>query len=488
MAARSVRAHALHDPRYTRAVQREDGVVASALRGRRDRRGRAACGRDRGVFTAAERAYARVEVRPGAPPRRAPGRQARGRAGSWARASTRGHRGPAGARRTAPPVALGRGPRRASRRSAPTRALVSLTHGRDPRRRRRSCCSRPSEPIPARRPAPAAARRASSRCGAALYLALAPAGDEAPHPFNQDRNAVWLEHRWLERDHSPAEMDALFSGSREPRHPLRLPPPDPLRRRRPPSGPQPRADAGLPAVGPPRRAGDEGPALGRRPPRRLPAASAPARWTSPTSASGSASSPSAAASSTRASTAIHVNVEPVDDGNVDFLALLRALRTAVGGDRILSLSAIRPGPFALPVAPNFFWTPAYYARVGGRRRPDRRHGLRHRAAHGAASTSATRPGPRHRHLGAGRPTSSRARVLLGMPTYDETGLMHRAGVETPGQRHRRDRRGPARSRRGRDLRRRRPLRRVDDRRRRLGRLRALWRGSREPDGVEPPKR
>jgi hypothetical protein len=26
---------------------------------------------------------------------------------------------------------------------------------------------------------------------------------------------------------------------------------------------------------------------------------------------------------------------------------------------------------------------------------------------------------------------SRARVLLGIPTYDETGLMHRAGVETP---------------------------------------------------------
>ena len=45
---------------------------------------------------------------------------------------------------------------------------------------------------------------------------------------------------------------------------------------------------------------------------------------------------------------IHVNVEPVDDGNVEFLALLRALRTAVGPDRMLSLSAIRPGPDRAP--------------------------------------------------------------------------------------------------------------------------------------------
>ena len=76
---------------------------------------------------------------------------------------------------------------------------------------------------------------------------------------------------------------------------------------------------------------------------------------------------------------IHLNVEPVDDGNDDFLALLRALRTAVGPDQILSLSAIRPGPFAIPAAPNFLWTPAYYAPRGRHRRPDRGHGLRHRA-------------------------------------------------------------------------------------------------------------
>src|SRR5262245_10578892 len=45
-----------------------------------------------------------------------------------------------------------------------------------------------------------------------LYVGYAPAGDAAPHPFNHDRNAVWLEHRWLERDHDQSEMEALLSG------------------------------------------------------------------------------------------------------------------------------------------------------------------------------------------------------------------------------------------------------------------------------------
>ncbi len=61
---------------------------------------------------------------------------------------------------------------------------------------------------------------------------------------------------------------------------------------------------------------------------------------------------------------IHLNVEPVDDGNVDFLALLRALRTAVGAGRVLSLvgdpaRAVR----ACRSRPNFVWSPEYYARV-----------------------------------------------------------------------------------------------------------------------------
>ena len=43
------------------------------------------------------------------------------------------------------------------------------------------------------------------------WLTRTPANDDRSHPFNQDRNAVWLEHRWLEREHSDAEQEALFS-------------------------------------------------------------------------------------------------------------------------------------------------------------------------------------------------------------------------------------------------------------------------------------
>jgi hypothetical protein len=42
------------------------------------------------------------------------------------------------------------------------------------------------------------------------WLAWAPAGDSDPHPFNHDRNAVWLEHRWLERAHDEGAMTALL--------------------------------------------------------------------------------------------------------------------------------------------------------------------------------------------------------------------------------------------------------------------------------------
>ena len=45
------------------------------------------------------------------------------------------------------------------------------------------------------------------------------------------------------------------------------------------------------------------------------------------------------------------------------IARLRALRPALGPGRVLSLSAVRPAPFSLPLAPNFVWSPAYYARV-----------------------------------------------------------------------------------------------------------------------------
>jgi hypothetical protein len=46
--------------------------------------------------------------------------------------------------------------------------------------------------------------------GLAAYIGYAPAGDASPHPFNHDRNAVWLEHRWLEKPQPPEQVQALF--------------------------------------------------------------------------------------------------------------------------------------------------------------------------------------------------------------------------------------------------------------------------------------
>ncbi|HVQ29711.1 MAG TPA: glycoside hydrolase family 18 protein, partial [Vicinamibacteria bacterium] len=127
---------------------------------------------------------------------------------------------------------------------------------------------------------------------------------------------------------------------------------------------------------------------------------------------------------------IHLNIEPVGDGSDEYLALLRALRTAVGPDRILSLSAIRPSPFAIPAAPNFLWTTDYYRRVAAvadqivvmaydTALPTQSLYRRYVAYAAQAGTEAI--------LKAHSP----ARLLMGVPTYDETGMMHRAGVETP---------------------------------------------------------
>jgi hypothetical protein len=126
---------------------------------------------------------------------------------------------------------------------------------------------------------------------------------------------------------------------------------------------------------------------------------------------------------------IHLNVEPVDDGNVEFLSLLRALRTAIGPERILSLSAIRPGPVRLPFAPNFLWTRGYYARIAE---------VADQVVVMAYDTALPTPTLYRRYLSyvalsltTRLASSGRARVLVGIPTYDETGLMHRGSVETP---------------------------------------------------------
>ena len=262
---------------------------------------------------------------------------------------------------------------------------------------------------------------------AGVYVAYAPYGDTDAHPFNQDRNAVWLEHRWLEKPHSVEEMEQMFrfldhhgivyayphlipfdSAGRLPLH----------------NREQMRAFLAsarrvapnmklLPWVGGLRvgykrsRAGtiDLGD-LGQR--QRM---VAECRGLMDEGFDG-----------------IHVNVEPIANGDDDYLALLRALRTAVGTG-ILSLSATRPGPLAPAFAPNFFWTADYYARIAD---------SADQVVLMTYDTAIPTPGLYRRYVAYAAATvtanlarSHRTRVLVGIPTYDETGLMHRKGVETP---------------------------------------------------------
>jgi len=262
---------------------------------------------------------------------------------------------------------------------------------------------------------------------ACLYVAFAPYGDLAPHPFNQNRNAVWLEHRWLEKPHSVEEMEQLFrfldhhgvvyayphlipfdSAGRLPLH----------------NREQMRAFLAtarqvapnmkvLPWVG--------GLRVGykRSKPGTIDLADLGQRQRMVAECRGLMD---------EGFDGIHVNVEPVANGDDDYLALLRALRAAVGTG-ILSLSATRPGPMAPAFAPNFFWTADYYARIAE---------TADQVVLMTYDTAIPTPALYRRYVGyaaamvtADLARSSRARVLVGIPTYKDSGLMHRKGVETP---------------------------------------------------------
>jgi len=261
------------------------------------------------------------------------------------------------------------------------------------------------------------------------WVALSPAGDAAPHPFNQDRNAVWLEHRWLERAHDDREVGDML-GALQARgvayvypHVIpfdregKLPPHDREQMRRflevaRRVAPEMKV---LPWVG--------GLRVGYKRTRAgtLDLADLAQRQRIVAECRGLID---------EGFQGVHLNIEPVDDGNDDFLALLRALRTAVGDDNVLSLSAIKPGPVHLPLAPNFFWTADYYARVGE---------LADQIVVMAYDTGIPTPSLYRRYLAyvSGRlsrtlgDAHSRARVLVGVPTYAGAGIMHRAGVENP---------------------------------------------------------
>jgi hypothetical protein len=283
------------------------------------------------------------------------------------------------------------------------------------------------------RPAALVGRLVAAAAAAAgaglLYLAYAPAGDSAPHPFNHDRNAVWLEHRWLERTHTTEEMTALFRKLRARGVAYVYPhliPFSPAGELPPRDRDQIRAflDAAhaaapdlkiLPWIGGLRagyrrqRAGTiELADLAQR--QRI---VAEVRGLIDEGFDG-----------------IHLDVEPVDDGNVDFLAMLRAIRPAVGADHVFSLAATRPAPVGLPRAPNFAWSPDYYARVAA---------SVDQIVIMAYDTALPTPALYRRYVqwaaasvaGALSASGSQARVLMGIPTYESYGFMHRAGIETP---------------------------------------------------------
>jgi hypothetical protein len=265
--------------------------------------------------------------------------------------------------------------------------------------------------------------------GGLLWLAFAPVGDTAPHPFNHDRNAVWLEHRWLERPHPEAEMEALFSRLRSRGIGYAYPhliPFDAAGRLPPHDREQMRAFLAtgrrvapelrvLPWIGGLRKG------WRRQRPGTVERADLAQRQRLVAEARGLVD---------EGFDGVHLNVEPVDDGNDEFLALLRALRTAVGPGHVLSIAAIRPAPMGLPRAPNFVWSPGYYARVAA---------IVDQIVIMAYDTALPTPASYRRYVrwaarsvaGALDASGSDARVLMGVPTYEPYGFMHRSGVETP---------------------------------------------------------
>lgn len=263
--------------------------------------------------------------------------------------------------------------------------------------------------------------------GAAWLWHHIPAPDYEPHPFNQERNAVWLEHRWLERLHSNEEMERMLGALARRGVQYVYPHVIPFDR-----------DGRLPAHDREQMRGFLAAARRAAPDMKvLPwvggLRSGYRRTRAGTLDLGNLAQRQRIVAECRGLVdegfdGVHLNVEPVNDGNVEFLALLRALRTAVG-ERTLSLSAIRPGPFALPLAPNFLWSLDYYARVAA---------VSDQIVVMAYDTGLPTPGLYRRYVSyaAGAVTRTlsgshlRARVLMGVPTYDATGLMHREDVES----------------------------------------------------------
>jgi hypothetical protein len=254
-----------------------------------------------------------------------------------------------------------------------------------------------------------------------------PRHDLSPHPFNHDRNAIWIEHRWLTETQPPAltEQKIRSLSQRGVRYVFphlipfdragRLPAHDREQMRA--FLTTARAVAPemhvLPWVG--------GLCVGYKRTRNgtIDLLDLSQRQRMVAECRGLMD---------EGFDGIHLNVEPVPNGADDFLALLRALRPAVGSSGILSVTVTRPAPYSVPTTRNFLWTPEYYARVAmvadqlvvmgyDTALPTRALYQRYMAYVAQAASSALA-------------SNARAHVLIGIPTYDATGLMHRAGVET----------------------------------------------------------
>jgi hypothetical protein len=265
--------------------------------------------------------------------------------------------------------------------------------------------------------------------GALVYFAYAPVGDAQPHPFNHDRNAVWLEHRWLERRHPDAEIESLLARLRRRGVVYLYPhliPFDAAGRLPPHDRDEMRAFlAAARRVSPDLRVlpwiGGLRKGYRRQRPGTVELGDLAQRQRMVAEARGLVD---------EGFDGVHLNVEPVDDGNDEYLALLRALRTAVGPGHVLSVSAIRPAPVGLPRAPNFAWSPGYYARVAAT--VDQIVIMAYDTALPTASLYRRYVRWAARSVaGALAASGSDARVLMGIPTYEPYGFMHRRGVETP---------------------------------------------------------
>jgi hypothetical protein len=122
---------------------------------------------------------------------------------------------------------------------------------------------------------------------------------------------------------------------------------------------------------------------------------------------------------------VHLNIEPMPDGNAAFLALLDELKTALGPAKILSVAAYPP-PTRWHPHPEVHWSEAYYREVD--RRADQLVPMMY--------DTSLRFGKIYTRLVADwtrdlTKWTDHAEILLGLPAYEDEGVgYHDPRVET----------------------------------------------------------